>query len=534
MKNFLVQHAFDNIAIKYRDKVALYFQNENVTYGDLFHYCNQLANCLIRNGVRRGDRVLLILDRSINSIKGMIAVLKVDAIYIPLGKDTFPARFAEIFKDCTPSAIICDNSTLEKTSTFLTTITYKPRILVLDSNEGEKCSKEEIICQKEISLEVKDPPAYSNIDQDLAYIIYTSGTNGKPKGVMVSHQNILNYINWAIDYFEISEKDNILSTSPFHFDMSVFDIYGALMSGAALEIASRQTLLYPIRIVNIIESRKISIWKAVSSLFAYFVKVKALKPDRMNSLQKIIFSGEPLPPKYLIELMKSYQDKSFYNAYGPTECTGISTIYEVENIPTDVNEPIPIGKACANTEIFALNEDGSKSEIGEVAELYIKSSSLSCGYWNDRIKTNQAFVSNPLNQAFEEKVYRTGDLVKKMPDGNYVFIGRKDDQIKNMGYRIELGEIDFALQSIHLVNDAATIAVNIPGKDGLQIISYIETTNSVDFDLIWHKLDQKLPKYMIPNKIKTINSFPRSENGKIDKILLKNSYIKSNNDIALA
>jgi acyl-coenzyme A synthetase/AMP-(fatty) acid ligase len=199
-----------------------------------------------------------------------------------------------------------------------------------------------------------------------------------------------------------------------------------------------------------------------------------------------------------------------------------------------VNEPIPIGKACANTEIFALNEDGSKSEIGEVAELYIKSSSLSCGYWNDRIRTNQAFVSNPLNQAFEEKVYRTGDLVKKMPDGNYVFIGRKDDQIKNMGYRIELGEIDFALQSIHLVNDAATIAVNIPGKDGLQIVSYIETTNSVDFDLIWHKLDQKLPKYMIPNKIKTINSFPRSENGKIDKILLKNRYIKSNNDIALA
>jgi acyl-coenzyme A synthetase/AMP-(fatty) acid ligase len=201
MKNFLVQHAFDNIAIKYIDKVALYFQNENVTYGDLFHYCNQLANCLIRNGVRRGDRVLLILDRSINSIKGMIAVLKVDAIYIPLGKDTPPARFAEIFKDCTPSAIICDNSTLEKMSTFLTTITYKTRILVLDSNEGEKCSKEKIICQKEISLEVKDPPAYSNIDQDLAYIIYTSGTNGKPKGVMVSHQNILNYINWAIDYF---------------------------------------------------------------------------------------------------------------------------------------------------------------------------------------------------------------------------------------------------------------------------------------------------------------------------------------------
>jgi acyl-coenzyme A synthetase/AMP-(fatty) acid ligase len=143
-------------------------------------------------------------------------------------------------------------------------------------------------------------------------------------------------------------------------------------------------------------------------------------------------------------------------------------------------------------------------------------------------------VSNPLNQDFEEKVYRTGDLVKKMLDGNYLFIGRKDDQIKNMGYRIELGEIDFALQSIHLVNDAATIALNIPGKDVLQIISFIETTNSVDFDLIWDKLDQKLPKYMIPHKIKPINSFPRCENGKIDKILLKNRYIKSNNDIALA
>ena len=534
MKNYLVQHAFDNIALKYMDKVALYFQNENVTYGDLFYYCNQLANCLVRNGVRRGDRVLLILNRSINSIKGMIAVLKADAIYIPLAKDTPPARFAEILKDCTPSAIICDNSTLEKTLTFSSIISYKPRIFVLDSNNREKCSAEEIIFEKEISLEPKDVPAYSNTDQDLAYIIYTSGTTGKPKGVMVTHQNILSYINWAIDYFEIGEKDNILSTSPFHFDMSVFDIYGALMSGAALEIASRRDLLYPIRIVNIIESRKISIWKAVSSLFAYFVKVKALKPDRMNSLQKIIFSGEPLPTKYLIEWMKSYQDKSFYNAYGPCECTGISTVYKIKSIPNDVNKPIPIGKACANTEIFALNEDGSKSEIGGVAELYIRSSSLSCGYWNDRIQTNHAFVSNPLNHAYEEKVYRTGDLVKKMPDGNYLFVGRKDDQIKNMGYRIELGEIDFALQSIHLVYDAATIAVTIPGKDELQVISYIETTDTMDFNLIWDKLHQMLPKYMIPNKIKIIDSFPRSENGKIDKILLKNRYIKSNDDIALA
>jgi len=528
MKNYLVQHAFDNTAIKYENKVALYFQSENITYGDLYHSCNQLANCLIRIGVKRGDRVLYILDRSINSIKAKLAVLKADAIYVPLDKDTPQARFREIFGDCIPSVIICDNSTLNKVSTLLKTSTYEPKIVILDSKEDSPYQNEEFIWKEDISMEANNAPGYSNIDKDIAYILYTSGTTGKPKGVMVSHQNIFNYINWAIDYFDISERDNILSTSPFHFDMSVFDIYCALMSGAALEIASSQNLLYPIRIINIIDKRKISLWKAVSSLFAYFVKVKALKPDRMRSLQKIIFSGEPLPTKYLIEWMKTYQDKIFYNAYGPSECTGISTIYKVENIPVDVNDAVPIGKACANTEIFAQHKDGSIAEAGEVAELFIRTSSLSCGYWDDGDKTNKAFVTNPLNRSFDEKVYRTGDLVKKLPDGNYLFVGRKDDQIKYMGYRIELGEIDSALRTIDFINDAATIAINVQGKDEMEIISYIESNNSVDLEATWERLDQILPKYMLPHKIQTINSFPRSENGKVDRKSLKSRSMELN------
>jgi amino acid adenylation domain-containing protein len=422
---------------------AVHCGDRSASYEEIYVSSNKLANCLKRNGVQRGDRVALILPKSIEFIYSMLGILKADAIYVPIDAQAPPARVAEIIEDCDPSSVICDDSTALLAAGCLHGLKRSSVIFVL----GEKTSDvhelgSPFVCQNDIEKEDSTEPNYANLDRDIAYIIYTSGSTGKPKGVMVSHLSVLDYINWAVEYFSISHRDHILNTSPLHFDMSVFDLYCPLMTGGSLTLVPKQLQLFPIRLLEIMEKRRITIWKTVSSLLAYFVKARALSPGRLDDVRTIIFSGENLPTKYLIEWMRTYPDKEFYNAYGPTEATGISTCYRVEDIPSSPDIAIPIGKACTNTEVFALKENGTILEANEIGELYIRGSCLSLGYWNNPVGTESAFGQNPLNNNCDEMVYRTGDLVRLLPDGNYVHLGRKDDQIKYMGHRIELGEIE--------------------------------------------------------------------------------------------
>ncbi len=509
MHAYLAQQAFDRAAKSHPDKIAVYHQEQSISYGDLYSSANRLANALKRGGVQRADRVSFILPKSINAIRSILAILKADAIYVPIDPKTPLDRAKEILDDCAPSFIICDKSTMATVQSLLGIVSHRPKVAVLDAqDDGEDASE----------------PEYLNIDEDIAYILYTSGSTGKPKGVMISHLNVFNYIAWAVDYFQIGSRDNVLSTSPLHFDMSIFDVFCPLQTGASLTLVPEQLLIFPIRLVELIEKRGITIWKGVSSLLSYIVNVGGPYPDKMKSLEKVIFSGENLPTKYLIEWMRKCPEKKFFNAYGPTECTGISTCYRIEDVPSDPQVPIPIGKACANTEIFALHEDGSLAKPGEAAELFIRGSSLSRGYWNDAERTKEYFIQNPLSSSGTDIIYKTGDLVKQMPDGNYVFIGRKDTQIKYQGYRIELGEIEHALQSLPRVKDAAVIAAQGAAEDNPEIVAFIESDGEPDVEGILEELKKRVPKYMLPTKFQALKKLPRTENGKVDRQKLMKTF----------
>jgi acyl-coenzyme A synthetase/AMP-(fatty) acid ligase len=344
--------------------------------------------------------------------------------------------------------------------------------------------------------------------------------------------NIFNYIDWALDYFGIESSDNILSTSLFHFDMSVFDIYAPLFSGAKLTLAPDGMVVFPNRVMDLIERKGVTIWKASSSIFSYFVKLRALKPNRMNTLRKIVFSGEALATKLLAEWMKTYPDKTFFNAYGPSECTGISTCYQVPRIPENLLEAIPIGKACANSEVFAVKENGETAGEGEAGELCIRSSSVSAGYWNDAGKTEQAFLDNPRRPwGGGDRLYRTGDLVKRLPDGNFVFMGRIDEQVKISGYRIEIGEVERALQAIQGVEEGAVIPVEDEVNDGIQLVSFVGSSNkTMDCEDLLAILRESLPKYMVPTKICFLPQLPRSQNGKVDKRKLRDLWATVQSD----
>jgi amino acid adenylation domain-containing protein len=522
MNSYLTHQRFDEISRKYSGRTALQFEGESISYQDLRLSSNQIAHSLRRHGIQRGDRIAILLPKSINSIRAILGILKADATYVPIDFRTPQRRMDEIIADCSPSGIICDRSTMNRMDSILSLNKNRPTLWLLGAERGDH-AEGDILGEDDIQEESGDEPNYSNIDKDIAYILYTSGSTGKPKGVMISHLNIFNYINWAIDYFQIDENDQILNTSLFHYDMSTFDIYCALHTGAALTIVPEKVLLFPNRIIDIIEQRSISIWKAVSSLLAYIAKLHSLDRGRMSSLRKIIFSGENLPTKYLIEWMKTYPEKEFYNAYGPTECTGISTCYKIEQIPSDSTARIPIGKACANSEVFSLSDGPRLAQAGEIGELYIRGSSVGQGYWHDQEKTRLAFVRNPLNERSDETVYRTGDLVKQLDDGNYVFCGRKDLQIKHMGHRIELGEIEYALQGVEDVKDAAVIVTTENGDENEQIVAFVEIDGETRVDNIYERLKDRLPQHMMPSKIRAVHQIRRLENGKIDRQHLSSS-----------
>jgi D-alanine--poly(phosphoribitol) ligase subunit 1 len=523
MSCYLVQQRFDEISRKYSGQIALYFQDESISYENLYLSSNRIAHSLRRHGVQRGDRIAIILPKSTNSIRAILGTLKADAIYVPIDFRAPSKRIEEIIVDCSPSGIICDKSTINQMDSILLMHKKRPTLWVLGAERGDD-PQGGVLCENDVQDESNEKPDYSNIDEDIAYILYTSGSTGKPKGVMISHLNIFNYINWATDYFQIHGSDRILNTALFHYDMSTFDIYCALHTGASLTIVPEKVLLFPNRIIDMIEQSRISIWKGVSSLLAYIAKLHGLDQGRMNSLRKIIFSGENLPTKYLIEWMRTYPEKEFYNAYGPTECTGISTCYRIEQIPPDANARIPIGKACANSEVFSLHDGATLARVGEVAELYIRGSSVGHGYWNDAEKTRRSFVRNPLNERANEIVYGTGDLVRQLEDGNYVFCGRKDFQIKHMGHRIELGEIEYALQGVEHVKDAAVIAAKEAADENEQIVAFIEIDGEADVDEIHERLKDRLPQHMMPTKIKVLSQIRRLENGKIDRQSLGSSW----------
>ncbi len=399
---------------------------------------------------------------------------------------------------------------------------HHPKIFVLDEGENTQAQQKiSFISKSEIQQARSECPHYRNVDTDLAYILYTSGSTGSPKGVMISHLNIINYIEWAVDCFGITQKDIILGTAPFHFDMSVFDIYCTLKSGAKFCITPENLLLFPTRLLDLMERECITLWKGVSSLLIYIAQNVSLKERKLSTLKKIIFGGEVLPTKYLIQWMEAFPDKLFFNVYGPTEATGISTYFWVTDIPKNLSESIPIGRACKNTEVFLLKEDNSPAGIGEVGELYIRGSGVSRGYWKDKEKTEDSFIPNPLTKIPEDRVYRSGDLATLREDGNYQFLGRKDDQVKYLGYRINLSDVETALRSLEPVKDAAVVLSPSGDHSTNGLVAFIVTKNTMDARDILVELSQKIPRYMLPQRVRSITHIPRTDRGKIDRQALK-------------
>ena len=392
--------------------------------------------------------------------------------------------------------------------------------MLIGGGGGITDAKADVLCFEDITEDntAADDSAISSvssriIDTDILYVLFTSGSTGIPKGVIINHRAVIDFTEWAVDTFHFDDSQIIGNQASFHFDMSVFDIYITLKTGSTMHIIPQRCFTFPVMLMRYFTEHKINTIIFVPTMLCRVADMKLLDKFELPCLKNILFIGEVMPAKYLNMWMKKMPDSRFANLYGPTETTMASTYYIV-NRQIDDTEAIPIGRPCGNTDIIILNEHNEPASDGEIGELCIRGSSLSYGYYNNPEKTAEVFVQNPLNTSYPERIYRTGDLAHYNKYGEIMYDGRKDFQVKHSGHRIELGEIETAVSSLDGIEQCCCLHERTEDK---LILFY---SGSLTSENIRMKLSDILPGYMLPNVNVRLDNMPLNLNGKIDRVLL--------------
>jgi L-proline---[L-prolyl-carrier protein] ligase len=501
----------DRIAVEETDGGA-------ITYHDLNQLSDRLKDRLIHLGVRPGDRVGIYLRKSVDAVASIFGILKAGAVYVPVDPGAPPARNAYIFSNCTVKAILIENRFVERLSEELAGPNEPPALIVLDGTGGGNCLKSALARAETDYFSL--PASFELSPDNLAYILYTSGSTGKPKGVMLSHQNALSFIDWCSEVFEPSEIDRFSSHAPFHFDLSILDIYVSIKHGATLVLVEEEIGKDPIRLAQLISNKRISIWYSTPSILSFLAQYGRLDQYEFPDLRIVLFAGEVFPIKHLRMLKNLLPKPRYFNLYGPTE-TNVCTYYEIPAVlPVDQTKPFPIGEACTHytNSIKNVDEQGQEVGIGELGELIAAGPGVMQGYWNLPERTANAFLVDSSGQRW----YKTGDVVVQDDDGNYLYVSRRDRMVKKRGYRVELGEIEAGLYKHPDVKEAAVIAMSNE-ENGVQIKAYLSFRDEQKPSRIELKrfCAENLPAYMIPDFFSFLDSLPKTSTDKIDYQKLK-------------
>lgn len=506
---------------RFSAKTAVRYKNEEISYKMLDGLSDQLASSLISRNVREGVRVGIYIDKSIDAVIAIFGILKSGACYVPLDPMGPAARQLFIINDCSLECLVISSKKLFQIRRILQNKTSLKYIFIIDAEKEE--GKEnmpwvDMIFKDEISgtKNTVDQQAKQVRDNDLAYILYTSGSTGQPKGVMITHRASLAFINWAYTCFNVRSDDNISGHAPFHFDLSIFDIFVTIKAAATLCIVSQGLSAFPQSLADFIEKEKISIWYSVPSTLIQLVLYGGLKNRDLSMLRQILFAGEVFPMKYLRELMQIVPQAAYYNLYGPTE-TNVCTFYPIVNMP-ESESILPIGKPCDGTEVFVVDEAGRLIKDDNIGELYVSGPMLMEGYWNDSQKTENVLLKEFSHSQRGSNIYRTGDLVRFNKDGDLEFHGRRDNMIKSRGYRIELIEIELVLYGHPAIKEVAVLGVpNDKIGNSIQALIVLKDDYSVSEQELKLFCSRKLPRYMIPETITFKNSIPKTSTGKVDR-----------------
>lgn len=482
------------------------FGTSSLTFAELNAKTNQLAHRLRAEGVKPGDLVGLLVERSFSMIIGLFGILKAGGAYLPIAPDNPVDRIRYVLEDASVRILLVQ----QKTAAL---VEFGGRVINLEDLNTWQGSEE-------------NPEPVTGPD-DLAYVIYTSGSTGRPKGVMIEHRSVVNRLHWMQHVYPIASGDVILQKTPYYFDVSVWELFWWSMTGSTLAFLRPGGEKIPMLLVDAIKRHGVTTMHFVPSMLNAFLEYldgrDASTMASLATLRRVFASGEALLPAHVRKFNHIFgggkSQARLINLYGPTEAAVDVTYFDC---PTDDEfERIPIGRPVHNTRLHILR-DGQVMPVGEPGELCLAGVQLARGYLNNPTLTAEKFTDNPANPG--ERIYRTGDIARWLPDGNVEYLGREDHQVKIRGLRIELGEIENTIREFPGISDCV-VTVKRYSESVILIVAYLVERVELDRNALKTHLKQRLPEYMVPSHFEPIAEIPLTPTGKADRKALPEPQI---------
>ena len=500
MQNHVLDY-LDSTVKRVPDKIAFANETDALTFQQVYDQNRALASFFVNKGLYK-EPIVVFMNKHPKTITAFFGVINSGNFYVPIDEEMPRIRIDLILDNLKPRAIICDAQTIEIAKDF--------------KFDGQLYLYDELI-ETPVNEEGLTAVRGKAIDTDPIYVVFTSGSTGIPKGVVACHRSVLDYIEQLSETLEFNEDTVFGNQTPLYFDACLKELYPTLKFGATTYLVPKSLFMFPIKLVEFLNEHKINTICWVVSALTMISAFGAFKKVVPQYLHTIAFGSEVFPIKQFRIWRETLPNAKFTNLYGPTEGTGMCCYYKV-NRDFELDEAIPVGRPFKNTEIILLDENNKRAADGEPGEICIRGTSLTMGYYNNPEKTAEAFVQNPLNTAYPELIYRTGDIGKYNQYGELVFVSRKDYQIKHMGHRIELGEIEVNVNMLEEIKLSGCIYDTEKGKI---VLYYVGDMESGELTKV---LREKLPRYMIPNYVEKLEEMPLTPNGKINRVFLKEKY----------
>jgi amino acid adenylation domain-containing protein len=497
MQQTNVLEYLEKTVVRVPDKIAYANEEMGLTFAEVSHDARAIGSYLHRQGYYN-EPVVVFMKKHPKTITAFFGCVYGGNYYVPIDDEMPRFRIDLIFDNLKPRAMICDESTLAMAETFQ----FDGEIMLYDEVSKSGIDDEALAAIRDRQL-----------DTDPIYIVFTSGSTGIPKGVVACHRSVIDYIENLSDVLGFNEDTRFANQTPLYFDACLKELYPTLKFGATTYIVPKSLFMFPIKLVEFLNEYKINTVCWVVSALTMISSFKTFDKVVPQYLHTIAFGSEVFPIKQFNIWKETLPNAKFTNLYGPTECTGMCCYYNV-NRDFALDEVMPVGRPFHNTEILLLNGKNERAKAGEVGEICVRGTSLTLGYYHNFEKTNEAFVQNPLNDRYPELIYRTGDLGKYNEFGELVFVSRKDYQIKHMGHRIELGEIEVNVNMLDGISTSCCVYQKEKGKIVLFYVGEMEVKDLVS------TLKDKLPRYMIPNRVEKLDTMPLTANGKLDRVTL--------------